>query len=151
MTILPIEQRNTITKASIRLWSSFFSARLSQPYVAMGHTRALSSLCLVGVDTSLWLPCGPETAYMARLPIGSGGSRPGRGGGGTAPTFCSSPPVFPPTTYYCDGRHNVHLALAPPPRFFWLEPPLPIGGRFLMSTVRYTHLIPAMNTYYKFK
>ena len=38
----------------------------------------------------------------------TGGSRPEPGGGLAPPThFLSRPPVFPPTTYYCDGRHNV--------------------------------------------
>jgi len=45
----------------------------------------------------------------------------GRGRGATAHTFCPAlpPPVFPPTTYYCDGRHTVHLALGgPAPQIF---------------------------------
>jgi len=32
----------------------------------------------------------------------------GAGGGlGPPSNFCPSQPVFPPITYYCDGRHNV--------------------------------------------
>jgi len=39
--------------------------------------------------------------------LSSGGSRPGLGGT-QPPLFVQAAPVFPPTTYYCDGRHNVH-------------------------------------------
>ena len=42
----------------------------------------------------------------------------GAGRWGTPPTFCSPSLVFPLTTYYCDGRHNVHLALGGPPPDF---------------------------------
>ena len=130
-------------------WQTWIDRSRSQAHIVCLYVSSLRLLNVVPVPVSLeaggGIPCRPNPADRLLVfrknswkhemtvkvdqchwvwPV----AVPGLDQGATPPNtlFVQLPPVFPPTTYYCDGRHNVQLALGgpPPPRFFWLEPPL---------------------------